>query len=174
MKHLTGHLARNGNSTIRNVGHSPVLSVQPPSWKAPRPTAQSPGFTEEGTEVGREKRRGRRPWTPRRPRPSPRPLAGAHSCRRARRCTLPSRGPQAPRGPGGATPPAARPRHPLPAARPRPGAPGLRGSEAPGLRGSGAPGLGLPRGWQLGAAASARTQLFTLPKVPTPNVSPST
>lgn len=98
--------------------------------------------------------------------PARAPSPGAHSCRGARRCTLPSRGPQAPRGPGGATPPAARPRHPLPAARPRPG--------APGLRGSGAPGLGLPRGWQLGAAASARTQLFTLPKVPTPSVSPST
>lgn len=38
----------------------------------------------------------------------------------------------------------------------------------------GAPGLGLPRGWQPGATASARTQLFTLPKVPTPSVSPST
>lgn len=169
MKHLTGHLARNGNSTIRNVGHSPVLSVQPPSWKAPRPTAQSPGFTEEGTEVGGEKRGGGRPWTPRRPRPSPRPLA---------------RRPQLPRGealhaalPG--SPGSARPgrghstcrQAPAPAAS-RP--PAARGSRAPGLRGSGAPGLGLPRGWQLGAAASARTQLFTLPKVPTPSVSPST
>ena len=165
MKHLTGHLARNGNSTIRNVGHSSVLSIQPPSWKAPRPTAQSPGFTEEGTEDGQEKRGGRRPWTPRRPRPL------------ARRPQLP-RGEALPAALPG-SPGSARPgwghstcRQAPPPAASRP--PTARGSRAPGLPGSGAPGLGLPRGWQLGAAASARTQLFTLPKVPTPSVSPST
>lgn len=133
VKHLTGHLARDGNSTLRNVCHSPTLSIQPPSWWAPCPSVQSPGFTEEGTEIDTaEKRRapdrgargGRQPWNPGRPRPARTPAPGSGSCRGTGRCPLPSRGPQAPRGPGGAAPPAARPRRPLTAR------PGLRGSGA--------------------------------------------
>lgn len=166
VKHLTGHPAGNGAS---------VLSVHDPR---PEPTGSELGgasWIESNLPVLQrrtlrsredrsallqppERRMGAGPGTqdarlqPTPPPPSLDPAGTGRRCQ-ARRCAPPSRGPSSARP--GAAPPAAEPR-----ARPRPGAP----ASPPGL----------PQARQLAQRSGARTQLFTLPKVPTPSVSPST
>lgn len=133
----------------QDLGSSPSPILTASQLKGTSPNNPVSGFQRGALRSGGKSLLDASPRTPRRPRPSL--LAGPPPLPRGEAVPTAFPGP-----PGSARPGRCRStcrQAPPPAARSRAGAPGLRGSAS---------------------REAQRTQLFTLPKVPTPSVSPST